>query len=91
MSSSIDWNNTIKKEARGVNNEDLGEVQEVADDYVLVQRGLINKEKFYIPQSEAESYDGFIVIFRISEEEIINKYKSDLPPPPSSFTKEGEQ
>ncbi len=91
MSSSIDWNNTIKKEARGVNNEDLGEVQEVADDYVLVQRGLINKEKFYIPQSEAESYDGSVVIFRISEEEIINKYKSDLPPPPSSFTKEAEQ
>lgn len=39
MSSSIDWNDTIKKEARGSNDEGLGEVQEVTDGYILVQRG----------------------------------------------------
>jgi uncharacterized protein (TIGR02271 family) len=88
MSSTIDWNDTIKKEARGVNNEDLGEVQEVTDGYVLVQKGLINKEKFYIPQSEAESYDGSVLLFKISEDEIKSRYMSDMPPPPQSFTKE---
>ena len=55
MSSNIDWNDTIKKESRGVNNEDLGEVQEVTGGYVLVQRGIINKEKFYIPLDQAKS------------------------------------
>ena len=70
MISNIDWNDTIKKEARGSNHEDLGEVQEVTDGYVLVQRGMINKEKFYIPQSEVKSYDGTVVIFRLTEEEI---------------------
>jgi uncharacterized protein (TIGR02271 family) len=84
MSSNIDWNDTIKKEARGSNDEDLGEVQEVSDGYVLVQRGLINKEKFYIPQDQAESYDGSVLTFRVSEDEIINKYKRDSAPS-SSF------
>ena len=88
MSSSIDWNDTIKKEARGSNDEGLGEVQEVTDDYILVQRGVINKEKFYIPQDQAESYDGSVLRFRISEDEIKSKYMSDLPPPQSSFTKQ---
>jgi hypothetical protein len=88
MSSNIEWNDTIKKEARGVNNEDLGEVQEVTDGYVLVQKGLINKEKFYIPLDEAESYDGSVLLFRISEDEIKSKYMSDMPPPPQSFTKD---
>ncbi|HEY6536152.1 MAG TPA: YsnF/AvaK domain-containing protein [Candidatus Nitrosocosmicus sp.] len=88
MSSNINWNDTIKKEARGVGDEDLGEVQEVTDGYVLVQRGLINKEKFYIPQDQAESYDGSVLRFRISENEIKSKFMSDLPPPQSSFTKE---
>ena len=46
---NINWNDVIKKEARGINNEDLGEVKEVGDTYVLVQKGLINKEKYYIP------------------------------------------
>ena len=54
---NINWNEVIKKEARGKNDEDLGEVQEVGDTYILVQKGLINKEKFYIPQNEVESYE----------------------------------
>jgi hypothetical protein len=87
MSTNIDWNDAIKKEARGSKDEDLGEVQEVTDGYVMVQKGLINKEKFYIPQDLAESYDGSVLRFRVSEDEITSKYRSDLPPPPSSFTK----
>jgi hypothetical protein len=87
MSNNINWNDIIKKEARGSHDEDLGEVQEVTDGYVMVQKGLINKEKFFIPQDLAESYDGSVLRFRISEDEITNKYRSDLPPPPSSFTK----
>lgn len=80
MGSDIDWNDTIKKEARGSNDEDLGEVQEIVNGYVEVQRGLINKEKFYIPQNKVESYDGSILRFHISESEI-NKYTGDSSPP----------
>src|SRR5215216_8062387 len=76
----IDWDDVIKKEARGINDEDLGEVQEVGDTYVLVQKGLINKEKYYIPQNEVESYDGNILRFKLSEEEIKGKYLGDSPP-----------
>ena len=39
MSSNIDWSDTIKKEAEGINGEDFGEVQEVSNGSVLVQRG----------------------------------------------------
>ena len=80
----INWDEVIKKEARGKNDEDLGEVQEVKDTYVLVQKGLINKEKFYIPQSEVESYDGDILRFRLSEDDVRSKYQSDTPPHLSS-------
>ena len=58
MSSNIDWNDVVKKEARGLNDEDFGEVQEVSNGYVFVQKGIINKEKFFIPQDKVESYDG---------------------------------
>jgi uncharacterized protein (TIGR02271 family) len=76
----IDWDDVIKKEARGINDEDLGEVHEVGDTYVLVQKGLINKEKYYVPQNEVESYDGNILRFKLSEEEIKSKYSGDSPP-----------
>ena len=76
----INWDDVIKKEARGINNEVLGEVQEVGDTYVLVQKGFINKEKFYVPQNEVESYDGNTLRFKLSEEEIKSKYSRDSPP-----------
>jgi uncharacterized protein (TIGR02271 family) len=81
---SINWNKVIKKEARGKNDEDLGEVQEVGDTYVLVQKGLINKEKFYIPQNEVESYDGDVLRFKLSEDDIRSKYLGDIHPSVSS-------
>ena len=78
MDSDIDWKDVLKKEARGKNDEDL-EVQEIINNYILVQRGIINKEKFYIPQSQVESYDGSILRFRITEDDL-NKYAGDESP-----------
>jgi uncharacterized protein (TIGR02271 family) len=77
MSSNIDWSDTIKKEAEGINGEDFGEVQEVSNGSVLVQRGIINKEKFLIPQELAESYDGDIVRFKISEDDLLSRYRKE--------------
>jgi uncharacterized protein (TIGR02271 family) len=79
-SSTIDWSDVIKKEARGNNDEDLGEVQEVGENYILVQRGLINKDKFYIPKDMVEGYDGEVLRFSISEEDAKSKFLRDSPP-----------
>jgi len=85
--SNIDWNDVIKKEARGSGDEDLGEVQKTGEDYVLVQRGMINKEKFYIPKDMVESYDGDVLRFSISEDDAKSRFLRDSPPPsPSSRT-----
>lgn len=75
--SDIDWNDVVKKEARGINDEDLGEVQEIGIDYIFVQKGLINKENFYIPYTEVDSYDGNVLKFKLSEEVIRSNYAGD--------------
>jgi len=80
-SSAIDWSDVIKKQARGTNDEDLGEVQEVGEKYILVKRGLINKDKFYIPKDMVESYEGEVLRFNISEEDAKSRFLGDSPPP----------
>ena len=80
-SNNIDWNDVIKKEARGNNDEDFGEVQDIQGNYVLVQKGIIDKEKFYIPKDQAESYDGDVLRFRISKEDL-DQYQHE---PPSTW------
>ena len=43
-SNNIEWDDIIKKEARGINDEVFGEVKDIQGNYVLVQKGMINKE-----------------------------------------------
>ena len=84
MSSNIDWNDVIKKEARGLDDEDFGEVQEVSKGYVFVQKGIIDKEKFFIPQDKVESYDGDVLRFGISYDEALSTYQGESYPASSS-------
>jgi uncharacterized protein (TIGR02271 family) len=78
--SRIDWNDVLKKKARGSNNENLGEVREVTQDYVLVEKGALNKEKLYIPRDLATGYDSTTLTFNITAEEAKNKFLRDSPP-----------
>jgi len=67
--SKIKWSDMIKKEARGINDFDLGEVQEISEDYVITERGLAQKNKFIIPKILSSRYDGHNLHFNISEQE----------------------
>jgi hypothetical protein len=74
MDDSFDWNKVIKKEAKSNDNKELGEIQGTEYSCLVVERGLVHKEFFYIPKDLVENYDGKTVKFRISEEEIEEKY-----------------
>ena len=84
-----DWNEVIKKEARGLNDADLGEVQEVNDNYVLTQRGTISKEKFYLPKSIPHGYNGHILLFDITEEDAKAKFIVDTSSSAAAQEEEG--
>jgi uncharacterized protein (TIGR02271 family) len=84
---TINWDEVVKKEARGKNDEGLGEVQETGDTYVLVQKGLISKEKFYIPKYLVEGYDGNTLWFKVSEEEAKNSFLKDSAPRADEYSR----
>jgi hypothetical protein len=42
----IPWNETIKNEARGVDDANFGEIQSVDSEYIITQKGIIDKEFF---------------------------------------------
>ncbi len=71
--SDIKWTETIKKEARGVNGIDLGEVQQVDLENILTQRGAIGKEQYSIPKILVEKFDGNTLWFNVTNDDI-DKY-----------------
>ena len=80
MDTEINWDDVIKKEARGIDDLDLGEVQDVSEDKVVVQKGIIEKNVYHLPKSQIKSYDGEVLRFNISESEI-KSYEVESSPP----------
>jgi hypothetical protein len=76
MNEIVDWNKIIKKEARGLDNYDLGEVQDLNEQFVETKRGLVDKDKFYLPRSKVVKFDGDKVWFSVTKDEA-KAYKRD--------------
>lgn len=74
--NNIDWADVIKKEARGINDADLGEVQEVRQNLVITKAGVVDKEVYSIPKNLVEKYDGHNLWFRVTKEEAESRYKT---------------
>jgi uncharacterized protein (TIGR02271 family) len=75
----IDWDSVIKKEARGIDDYDLGEVQEVTADHVLTQKGIVDKKWFQIPKNLAQGFDGDMLTFNVTEAQAKDTYVIDKP------------
>lgn len=67
---NIEWNKVIKKEAIGTDGLDVGEIDKIGDTYIIAQRGLLDKKRYRIPKSFAESFDGNVLKLKITESEM---------------------
>jgi hypothetical protein len=72
---NIDWDYVIKKEARGINDMDFGEVQLIMGDTVITEKGITDKKRFYLPKSLIDKFDGHTLWFRTTEYEANSNYR----------------
>jgi hypothetical protein len=75
-STTLNPQEIIKKEARGLGDADLGEVQQVTGEFIVTQKGTIDKDVFYIPKNLVDHFDGSTVFFTVTDEEA-KQYKRD--------------
>ena len=67
----INWENVLKKEVIGTDGLDLGEVAEVGNNFVIIQKGLLNKKRYIIPISTVENFDGDILRVKVNENDLL--------------------
>jgi len=73
----LDWNEIIMKEARSLDDVNLGEVQEINETSFIIEKGTKNKEKLYIPRSIPHAYNGNVILLDITEDEAKKKFMTD--------------
>jgi uncharacterized protein (TIGR02271 family) len=74
--NNIDWDNIVKKEAIGLNGEDLGEVLEVRKSHIVTQKGILNKKRYYLPKKAISSFDGTILKVNMTNSDL-DQYKGN--------------
>jgi uncharacterized protein (TIGR02271 family) len=73
---NVDWDNIVKKEAIGLNGEDLGEVLEVRKNHIVTQKGILNKKRYYLPKKAISSFDGTILKVNMTNNDL-DQYKGN--------------
>ena len=78
MNLNTAWSDILKKEATGINDYDLGEVQRITTDFIVTEKGIINKKRYCIPKNLIAGFDGHILYFRIMKSESKRFRRDDL-------------
>lgn len=76
---NINWNNVIKKEVIGTGGLDLGEVVQVGDNFIIIQKGLLNKKRYVVPISTVENFDGETLKVKVDENDLLEYEEKDEP------------
>lgn len=69
MSQETACDDVLKKEATGIDDCDLGKVQQVETDVIVTEKGIFNKKKYCIPKNLIPGIHGHTLYFRILKAE----------------------
>jgi hypothetical protein len=78
MSLDTAWSDILKKEATGIDDCDLGEVQQNGTDFIVTEKGIINKKRYCIPKNLIAGFYGHTLNFKIMKEESKRFRRDDL-------------
>ena len=78
MSLDTAWSGILKKEATGIDDCDLGEVQQIGTDFIVTEEGIINKKRYCIPKNLIAGFDGHTLYFKIMKPESKQFLRDDL-------------
>lgn len=84
-SEKTNWIDLINESVHSSNDVDIGDIDAVSRDFVVIKRGFINVHYYYIPISKVEGWDGDVLWLKITEDEVKRNYERDVVPDPSRY------
>ena len=68
-----------------MDGKDIGELNAVNENFIVVRRGFINVHHYYIPIHKIKGWDRDVLLLKITETEVKSKYEKDVLPDPSRY------
>jgi hypothetical protein len=79
------WITLIDESVHTSDDIDIGDIEAVSRDFVVVKRGFVNIHYYYIPISKVEGWDSHVLWLKITEDEVKRKYERDIAPDPTRY------
>ena len=79
------WIDLIDESVHTSDDIDIGDIDAVSRDFIVVKRGYINVHYYYIPITKVEGWDGNVVWLKITESNVKGNYERDKIPDPSQY------
>jgi hypothetical protein len=75
----------INQSVHTTDDVDIGDIDALSRDFIIVKRGYLNEHYYYIPITKVEGWDGNVLWLKIKEDEVKSKYERQLVPDPSRY------
>ncbi len=79
------WTDLINESVHTSDDQDIGDVEAVSRNFIVVKRGLVNVHRYYIPLHRVEGWDGKVVWLKIPEDAVKTNYERDARPDPYNY------
>jgi hypothetical protein len=87
---TILWNQLKGSKVKTNDGKDVGEINEISQNHLRLEKGTISKDKFWIPKYIVDTFDGKNVWLSSNEEEVKGKYLYGQEPSTEQFTRDLE-
>src|ERR671919_247948 len=79
------WVDLIDESVHTSDDIDIGDIDAVSRDFIVVKRGFVSVHYYYIPISKVEGWDGHVLWLKITEDEVKRNYERETLPDPSRY------
>jgi hypothetical protein len=85
MSENVKWTELVNKSVHTADDIDIGDIEAVSRNFIVIKRGFIHVHHYYIPVGKAEGWDGNVLWIKPTEEQVKEKYERNVDPNPASY------
>jgi hypothetical protein len=79
------WIDLINESVHTSDDVDIGDIDAVSRDFIVVKRGFVNVHYYYVPLGKVEGWDSNVLWLKVPEEYVKRNYERDVVPDPSRY------
>lgn len=79
------WINLIDESVHTSDDIDIGDIDAVSRDFVVIKKGFVNVHYYYVPLKKVEGWDGNVLWLKATEDEVKRNYERDATPEPRRY------